>query len=108
LEKDIAGLIGEISNVATLINMQGKHHVFVQDSGHVKKVDIKLHLGGWKSGADPSLNEEISYDEYYSLEKSLKKFKKVRDTLYKIYKNGKINMGNCNYKIEEIKHYKFC
>lgn len=70
LDIDIAEVVGEISKVATLINMQGKHHVFVHDSGHVKKIDIKLHLGGWESGADPSLNEEILYDEYYSLKKA--------------------------------------
>lgn len=107
MEKDIAEIIGEISKVATLINMQGKHHVFVNASGHIKQIQIKLCLGGWKSYCDSSLNEDISYDEFFGLEKNFKKLKKVRDILYKIYKNGKINMKNCNYEIEEIKHYKF-
>lgn len=107
LDKDIAEIIGEISKVATLINMQGKHNAFVNDSGHVKRLEIKLYLGGWKSGCDPNIYEDISYDEFYGLKKSLKKLKKVRDVLNKIYKNGRINMENCNYEIVEVKHYKF-
>jgi hypothetical protein len=107
MENDIAEVIADINKISTLINIQGKHTVFVNGSGHVKKVEIKLYLGGWESGSEASLSEDISYDEYWGLEESLKKFKKVRDTLYKIYKNGKINMENCSYEIEEIKHYKF-
>lgn len=108
MEKDIAELIGEISKVATLINMQGKHHVFVSDRGHIKELDVTLHLGGWKRNEDASLSEKISYDKNWNFENSVKNLRKIRDTLHKIYKNGKINMENCNYEIEEIKHYKFC
>lgn len=103
MEKDIAELIGEIMKVSVLINLQGKHNCFVSDRGHVQKLEIKLHIGGWKSNTDANLSDEISYDR----EEAIKQLKKVRDTLYKIYKNGKINMENCNYEIEEIKHYKF-
>lgn len=108
MKKDIAEVIGDINKIACLINLQGKHHVFVGNQGHVQNIEIRLYLGGWKSGFSASLSEDIYYSEYWGLEKSLNKFKKVRDTLYKIYKNGKINMDNCNYEIEEIKHYKFC
>lgn len=103
MEKDIAELIGEITKVSVLINLQGKHNCFVSDRGHVKNIDIRLFIGGWKSNVDADLSDEISYDR----EEAIKPLRKVRDTLYKIYKNGKINMENCNYEIEEIKHYKF-
>lgn len=103
MEKDIAELIGEIMKVSVLINLQGKHNCFVSDRGHVKNIEIRLHIGGWKSNADADLSDEISY----ARKESIKPLRKVRDTLYKIYKNGKINMGNCKYEIEEVKHYKF-
>jgi len=111
MEKDIAEVIGYISRISCLINMQGKHHVFINDSGHVENFEVSLFLGGWKSMADPTLKQSISYSDDWlggTLDKPLKDLRKVRDVLHKIYKNGKINMENCDYEIEEIKHYIFC
>jgi len=42
MEKDIAEVIGDISRIGILINLQGKHHVFISDSGHVQLISIQL------------------------------------------------------------------
>ena len=108
MEKDIAEVIGDISRISCLINMQGKHHVFINDSGHVKIFEIRLFSGGWETNANPTLKQDIRYRNIDKNDKPLKDLRKVRDVLHKIYKNGKINMENCDYEIEEIKHYIFC
>jgi hypothetical protein len=116
LNKDIAEAIGEISKVATLINMQGKHHVFIRMSGHVKNIEIAFHKNGWKENGDPTMlqqlyfktNDEDTDEEKLEFQKdALKVLRKVKDTLYKFLKNGQVTMKNRGYDIEEVKHYKF-
>lgn len=110
MENDIAEVIADIEKVACLINMQGKHTVFVNNQGHVKVIYFELYLGGWKSHADPSLSDEVSYAteyKYFEYEECIKSLKRIRDTLRKVYKNGKIKFENFDYVVEEIKHYKF-
>lgn len=104
LEKDIAEVIGEISKVAILINLQGKHTVFVSDAGHVQKLEISFHKNGWSSGQNPNLSQEIRYESKYE---PLKALRKVKDDLYKILKNDRVSMKMRDYDVEEIKHYKF-
>lgn len=91
MNNDIAEVIADIEKVACLINMQGKHNVFIYNQGHVNEIQIRAHLNGWKNNRDPFLSEDISYDinyKYFEYEKSLKVLKRVRDTLKKLYKNG--------------------
>ena len=116
LDQDIAAAIGEISKVAALINIQGKHTVFVDDSGHVQTLDIKFHKDGWKSKADATLSQTIKYCPYYDDEENkiikiktdiLKQLKIVKDTLYKILKNDQVSMKERNYDVTEIRDYKF-
>lgn len=110
MNNDIAQVIADIEKVACLINIQGKHNVFVRNSGHIQQVDVELHLGGWKLNNDPSLSDSIYYDlnsELCEYEDSIKSLRRIRDTLRKIYKNGKINLDNYDYEIKEVKHYKF-
>lgn len=104
LDIDIAEIIGEISKVANLINLQGKHHVFVHDSGHVQTLEISFHKNGWGRGENPNLSQNIRYKAKYE---PLKQLRKVRDDLYKILKNGQVSMKERDYEVEEIKHYKF-
>lgn len=117
LNKDIADVIGEISKVANLINIEGKHHVFVEDLGHVQQLSVKIHKGGWKENAIPTLSQSIYYCSYSNYTKEeenefqigiLKELKIIRDTLYKFFKNDQVSMKNRGYDIEKIKHYSFC
>lgn len=104
LDIDIAEAIGEISKVATLINLQGKHTVFVNDMGHVQTLEIGFHKNGWGNGKDPNLSQNIRYKAKYE---PLKALRKVSDDLYKILKNGQVSLKERDYDIEEIRHYKF-
>ena len=109
MENDIAELIADIEKVSCLINMQGKHHVFVYNSGHIKTIEVRFYLRGWEHNADPYLSNEVSYDmeDDFDFKLCVNNLKRIRDTLRKIYKNGKININNFDYEIKEIKMYKF-
>lgn len=102
MNKDIAKVIAEISEVATLINLETEHEVFIDMRGHVKRIQFQFYEEGWTS------NKEATYfDEMYFDEKNIKRLRGVLDTLRKVYKNGRVKSKNFDYEIEEIKHYKF-
>lgn len=114
LDQDIAAAIGEIGKVAALINIQGKHTVFIDDSGHVQTLSIKFHKNGWKSNKDATLSQTIKYCPYYEngkelifKQETLKELKLVKDTLFKFLKNDQVNMKKRNYDVTEIRHYNF-
>lgn len=102
MNKDIAKVIAEISEVATLINLETEHDVFINISAHVHKIDFRFHKNGWANNKDATYFDEMYFDE-----KNIKRLRGVLDTLRKIYKNGRVNSKNFDYETEEIKHYKF-
>lgn len=102
MNKDIAKVIAEISEVATLINLETKHDVFISISAHVKKIEFRFHENGWKGWKEPTYSDEMYFDK-----DTIKILRGVLDTLRKIYKNGRVNSKNFDYETEEIKHYKF-
>ncbi|HDK7215190.1 TPA: hypothetical protein PTV45_000550 [Clostridium botulinum] len=107
MEQTIIELIGEISKIATRINIEGKHHVFINIRGHVKKIHIEFHKDGWERYHEATFEDNISFDPHDDLEISIKKLRGVLDTLRKLYKNGQVDKSNFDYEEEVIKHYKF-
>ncbi|GAA0774442.1 hypothetical protein GCM10008908_24280 [Clostridium subterminale] len=102
MNKDIAKVIADISEVATLINLETEHDVFINISAHVKRIQFLFHEKGWVNSKEPTYFDEMYFDE-----KNIKRLRGVLDTLRKIYKNGRVNSKNFDYETEEIKHYKF-
>jgi hypothetical protein len=102
MNKDIAKVIAEISEVATLINLETEHDVFISISAHVKKIEFQFHEDGWKNSKKPTYSDEMYFDK-----NTLKALRGVLDTLRKIYKNGQVNSKDFGYETEEIKHYRF-
>lgn len=108
--EDIANLIADIEKVACLINMQGKHNVFVENSGHIKSVYFRLFLGGWEPNLDPSLKGGVVYDikdKFVEPKACLYELKRVRDILRKLYKDGHIDINKFHYETKEVRNYTF-
>lgn len=106
-EKDIARLIAEIEYYATLINMKGEHHVFVDNFGHTGELDIKVNLGGWQYGKKVDYVSHIHYriGEWDTYEGIKREFNKCINTLRKLYRNGRVNHKNFEYEIIDTKQY---
>ena len=117
LNKDIAKVIGEISEISILINSETKDDVFVEIYGHVNQIEVRYYKGGWKAGADPTIRNNICYfsdnsnKEYKSCTDrvNLKDLKRIRDSLRKIYKNGRVSEESLEIDevvtITKIKHF---
>lgn len=103
MNKEIANIIADIQRVSILINLETKHDSFIYDSGHINQISVKIYLNGWEYNGTPYLSDEI----YYDVEDCMKDLKRVRDTMRKMYKNGKVNRENFSYTTKTIKHYKF-
>ncbi|MPN38718.1 hypothetical protein SDC9_186243 [bioreactor metagenome] len=56
-KKNIASRIAEILRLAHQVTGQGKHCVFVDYSGHVDSLEIRIHLGGWF----PNRSDDIEF-----------------------------------------------
>lgn len=104
MNKDVAKIIGDIANISTLINLQGKFQVFLNISGHVGKFEISVYEGEWESFKIPYISQN---DVYFDDRCSVKKLRSIRDKLYKIYKNGRLNLEQVGCSIEKVKHYNF-
>ncbi|MDU4598167.1 MAG: hypothetical protein E6Y49_09440 [Clostridium sporogenes] len=107
MEQTIIELIGEISKIATKINLEGKQQVFISIRGHVQKIQIEFYKDGWETYREPTFEDNISFDPHDDLEIAIKKLRGILDTLRKLYKNSQVNKTNFDYEKEVIKHYKF-
>lgn len=65
------------------INEETKHTVFLDFSGHVDKLQIRIYEKGWKDEEDATLNKEAYLDESTSKEQ----LKEILKELEKIERN---------------------
>jgi hypothetical protein len=56
--KEIYKIIGEIMTLAAIVNDTTKAHVFLEYSGHVKGLCLRVYLNGWESNTP--WDEEIN------------------------------------------------
>ncbi len=65
------------------INEETKHTVFLDFSGHVNKLEIRIYEKGWKDEEDATLKKEAYIDESDSKEQ----LKEILKELEKIERN---------------------
>lgn len=67
------------------INAQGKHIAFLDFSGHVDLVSVRIHLNGWVKDEDPSFSFDLSITSTYKTQKEmLKEWETAEDYLLSI------------------------
>ncbi|ENK1244761.1 hypothetical protein AB2063_002974 [Clostridium botulinum] len=110
MEQTIIDLCSEITEIGMKISLFTEHDVFINFSGHVEWFEVRFCGNGHNSSSGQEFSEvvRVGCDAWEdSPEYVLKRLRGIRDTLRKLYKNGKVNKQNFDYETEVIKHYKF-
>ena len=103
-------LIGEIVALAVIVNEKTPATVFIDFSGHVEWINIKIHKNGWEVNKGFDISETI-YVKKDSDEKTAKRrieqLKKIKSVLSGICIKGRIDLSVLPYEIEtvQIKSY---
>lgn len=88
--KKIKSYVGKIVSLSIEVGMLTEHDVFIDYSGHVKSLDIDIHIGGWVRHEYPTYHQTISIGKdrlkETDLVKVIKVLKFVRD-----YEKGTTN-----------------
>lgn len=100
---EIAVLIGEVTALAFLVNQNTKHAVFVDYSGHVDDLELRICTSKEK------YNERITQDALYvsgdQARDVERKLKLLKLQLRKILRDNKVNYNELSYTIREERDY---
>lgn len=86
MKRAIAKLIAKISELSILVNINTKHHVFLDIKGHVAGLSLRIYLQGWVKDKIA----DYSYDIYYWVADAdiLDNLSKIIDLLESLIKEG--------------------
>ena len=82
VQKIITKKIEKIICLGVEISVLKSHDVFVDYSGHVNTIYVRIHLGGWRSDENPDLNYNACLDfkdGIKMLDTIIKKLKKLKE-----------------------------
>lgn len=101
--KEIATLLGEVQMLGYLVNEHTKHAVFIDFSGHVKSLRIRI------ASSKENFIEDLTVDEFYVEPERwgdpTQKLKLLKLRLRKILRDNKIPYNELNYSIREVRDY---
>ena len=91
-------VIQEIMNLAFLVNQRTERCVFIRFSGHVDGLEIDVRK------SKENYNTEYCDTESYTTD-SIEELKFIRANLIKLLRDGKLDLNELPYTVEEIRHY---
>lgn len=101
-------LIAEIFLLAMRVQSETNYCVFIDYSGHVETMKIRIRRSKKKyhdTVAECEFNTVVK--EYSSEENTIKRMECVKETLLEILENKEVDVSNLDYEVEEIRHYYF-
>lgn len=86
MNRAVAKLIAQISELSILVNINTKHHVFLDIKGHVAGLSLRIYLQGW---AEDKI-ADYKYDMYYWVADAdtLDNLSKIIELLESLIKEG--------------------
>lgn len=101
----ISQLVGDICQLAVMINQATDMYVFVRLSGHVSSLDI--HLTPKSNYQQHFTNDSLKYQEsdYRTIESVINHLTKLKMQLKKILVDKRVYRKNCSYTKREEYDY---
>lgn len=78
-------ILEKIMLKAYKINKETKHKIFINFSGHVNSLNVRIYINGWGANKEPNIDEDIYLDEnnvIKKLEEILREFEKLEKDNY--------------------------
>lgn len=101
----ISQLVGDICQLAVMINQSTDMYVFVELSGHVSL--FRIHFTPKSNFREHITYDELHYNEsdYRTIESVIKRLTNLKMKLKKILVDKKIDKKSCSYTIREEYDY---
>lgn len=78
-------ILEKIMLKAYKINKETKHKIFINFSGHVNSLNVRIYRNGWEPNKEPNIDEDIFLDKnnvIKKLEEILREFEKLEKDNY--------------------------